>query len=71
MYNVSRVCKTEPLNIMFQLRLPQLNNPGVQTYFKAYVEACWLAAVQDPPLAIESIFYKVNEYIMTLNIWTD
>ena len=56
---------------MFQLRLPQLNNPGVQTYFKAYVEACWLAVVQDPPLAIESIFYKVNEYMMTLNIWTD
>ena len=26
----------------------------MKTYFKACVEVCWLAAVQDPPLAIES-----------------
>lgn len=35
-------------------RIPMTDHPEVVTYYKQCLEVCWLAAVQDPPLAIES-----------------
>ena len=31
----------------------QPSNPSMMKYFKACVEVCWLAVIQDPPLAID------------------